>query len=75
MCSTSCVVGNFIHGLVGIWDDYVQTRLTSCISYQADLLLSFGHGNDLKALTVHIPRQCQCLLMSATIRCVSVVYV
>ncbi|KAJ4838948.1 DEAD-box ATP-dependent RNA helicase 16 [Turnera subulata] len=34
--------------------------------FQADLLLSFGYENDLKALTSFIPRRCQCLLMSAT---------
>ncbi|THG21596.1 hypothetical protein TEA_019609 [Camellia sinensis var. sinensis] len=32
----------------------------------ADLLLSYGYEDDLKALTAHIPRRCQCLLMSAT---------
>ncbi|CAM8998233.1 unnamed protein product [Rhodiola kirilowii] len=36
------------------------------MSFQADLLLSFGYENDLKALTAHVPRRCQCLLMSAT---------
>ncbi|KAJ4844418.1 DEAD-box ATP-dependent RNA helicase 16 [Turnera subulata] len=34
--------------------------------FQADLLLSFGYQDDLKALTSFIPRRCQCLLMSAT---------
>ncbi|KAE8723813.1 DEAD-box ATP-dependent RNA helicase 16 [Hibiscus syriacus] len=33
---------------------------------EADLLLQFGFGDDLKALTPSIPRRCQCLLMSAT---------
>ncbi|OMP01754.1 hypothetical protein COLO4_11621 [Corchorus olitorius] len=33
---------------------------------EADLLLQFGFGDDLKALTPVIPRRCQCLLMSAT---------
>ncbi|CAI0430582.1 unnamed protein product [Linum tenue] len=33
---------------------------------QADLLLSFGFEEDLKALTALLPRRCQCLLMSAT---------
>ncbi|KAI3859112.1 hypothetical protein MKW92_006136 [Papaver armeniacum] len=32
----------------------------------ADLLLSHGYEDDLKALTPHIPRRCQCLLMYAT---------
>ncbi|KAJ4714676.1 DEAD-box ATP-dependent RNA helicase [Melia azedarach] len=33
---------------------------------EADLLLSYGYEDDLKALTGLIPRGCQCLLMSAT---------
>ncbi|CAN1342949.1 DEAD-box ATP-dependent RNA helicase 16 [Linum perenne] len=33
---------------------------------EADLLLSFGFEEDLKALTTLLPRRCQCLLMSAT---------
>ncbi|XP_062144093.1 DEAD-box ATP-dependent RNA helicase 16 [Alnus glutinosa] len=33
---------------------------------EADLLLSYGYEDDIKALTAHIPRRCQCLLMSAT---------
>ncbi|CAI0405487.1 unnamed protein product [Linum tenue] len=33
---------------------------------EADLLLSFGFEEDLKALTALLPRRCQCLLMSAT---------
>lgn len=37
---------------------------------QADLLLSYGYEDDIKSLTAHVPRRCQCLLMSATSRCV-----
>lgn len=33
---------------------------------EADLLLSYGYEDDLKALSAVIPRGCQCLLMSAT---------
>ncbi|KAJ7206150.1 hypothetical protein O6H91_Y484400 [Diphasiastrum complanatum] len=33
---------------------------------EADLLLSYGYEEDLKTLAPHIPRSCQCLLMSAT---------
>lgn len=33
---------------------------------EADLLLSYGYEDDLKALSALIPRGCQCLLMSAT---------
>ncbi|KAL9269755.1 DEAD-box ATP-dependent RNA helicase 16-like protein [Drosera capensis] len=35
-------------------------------SITLDLLLSYGYEDDLKALTAHVPRSCQCLLMSAT---------
>jgi ATP-dependent RNA helicase DDX56/DBP9 len=33
---------------------------------EADLLFSYGYEEDLRGLAVHIPRRCQCLLMSAT---------
>lgn len=33
---------------------------------EADLLLSYGYEDDIKAFTAHVPRRCQCLLMSAT---------
>ncbi|KAK3006795.1 hypothetical protein RJ639_017214, partial [Escallonia herrerae] len=36
-------------------------------SGEADLLLSYGHKEDLKALRAHVSRSCQGLLMSATI--------
>ena len=38
------------------------------VSFQADLLLDFHYGDDLKDLTPLIPRHCQCLLMSAASR-------
>uniref|UniRef100_A0A7N0UCZ5 RNA helicase n=1 Tax=Kalanchoe fedtschenkoi TaxID=63787 RepID=A0A7N0UCZ5_KALFE len=44
--------------------------ITDCLEMlvldEADLLLSYGYEEDLKALTAHVPRRCQCLLMSAT---------
>ncbi|CAK9184119.1 unnamed protein product [Ilex paraguariensis] len=45
---------------------FVQESLSSLILDEADLLLSYGYEDDLKALTAHVPRCCQCLLMSAT---------
>ncbi|MCD7453770.1 DEAD-box ATP-dependent RNA helicase 16 [Datura stramonium] len=44
----------------------VQHSLSILILDEADLLLSYGYEDDLKALTSHVPRGCQCLLMSAT---------
>ncbi|XP_009776985.1 DEAD-box ATP-dependent RNA helicase 16-like [Nicotiana tabacum] len=44
----------------------VQDSLSILILDEADLLLSYGYEDDLKALTSHVPRRCQCLLMSAT---------
>ncbi|GFZ18839.1 P-loop containing nucleoside triphosphate hydrolases superfamily protein [Actinidia rufa] len=44
----------------------VQDSLSMLVLDEADLLLSYGYEDDLKALTAHIPRRCQCLLMSAT---------
>ncbi|XAR51401.1 RNA helicase [Bertholletia excelsa] len=44
----------------------VQDSLSILVLDEADLLLSYGYEDDLKAFTAHIPRRCQCLLMSAT---------
>lgn len=41
------------------------------ICFQADLLLSYGYEDDIKAFAAHVPRSCQCLLMSATSRLLS----
>ncbi|KAK9749607.1 hypothetical protein RND81_02G138000 [Saponaria officinalis] len=44
----------------------VQESLSMLVLDEADLLLSYGYEDDLKAFTGHVPRRCQCLLMSAT---------
>ncbi|KAK6237812.1 hypothetical protein QUC31_003281 [Theobroma cacao] len=44
----------------------ISESLETLVLDEADLLLQFGFGDDLKALTPVIPRRCQCLLMSAT---------
>ncbi|KAF8410262.1 hypothetical protein HHK36_002787 [Tetracentron sinense] len=44
----------------------IQDSLSVLILDEADLLLSYGYEDDLKALIPHVPRRCQCLLMSAT---------
>uniref|UniRef100_A0A2C9UQY3 RNA helicase n=1 Tax=Manihot esculenta TaxID=3983 RepID=A0A2C9UQY3_MANES len=44
----------------------INDSLEILVLDEADLLLSFGYENDLKALTAFLPRRCQCLLMSAT---------
>ncbi|KAE8714590.1 DEAD-box ATP-dependent RNA helicase 16 [Hibiscus syriacus] len=44
----------------------ISESLEILVLDEADLLLQFGFGDDLKALTPAIPRRCQCLLMSAT---------
>ncbi|KAA3474063.1 DEAD-box ATP-dependent RNA helicase 16 [Gossypium australe] len=46
----------------------ISESLEILVLDEADLLLQFGFGDDLKALTPAIPRSCQCLLMSATSR-------
>lgn len=48
---------------------YVLMWLIFKIMFQADLLLSYGYENHIKAFTPHVPRSCRCLLMSATSRC------
>lgn len=44
----------------------IQDSLSMLVLDEADLLLSYGYEDDLRALTVHVSRRCQCLLMSAT---------
>ncbi|KAF7828591.1 DEAD-box ATP-dependent RNA helicase 16 [Senna tora] len=44
----------------------INGSLETLVLDEADLLLSYGYENDIKAFTTHIPRSCQCLLMSAT---------
>ncbi|KAL2906527.1 DEAD-box ATP-dependent RNA helicase 16 [Bienertia sinuspersici] len=44
----------------------IQDSLSMLILDEADLLLSYGYEDDLRALTTHVPKCCQCLLMSAT---------
>ncbi|XP_042062938.1 DEAD-box ATP-dependent RNA helicase 16-like [Salvia splendens] len=44
----------------------LQESLSVLVLDEADLLLSYGYEDDIKALTAYIPKRCQCLLMSAT---------
>lgn len=44
----------------------ISDSLEILVLDEADLLLSYGYEDDLKALTAVVPRRCQCLLMSAT---------
>ncbi|PON40347.1 DNA helicase, ATP-dependent [Parasponia andersonii] len=45
---------------------FISGSLEILVLDEADLLLSYGYEEDIKALTPHIPKHCQCLLMSAT---------
>ncbi|KAH6824423.1 P-loop containing nucleoside triphosphate hydrolases superfamily protein [Perilla frutescens var. hirtella] len=44
----------------------LQASLSVLVLDEADLLLSYGYEDDIKALTAYVPKRCQCLLMSAT---------
>ncbi|XP_054777426.1 DEAD-box ATP-dependent RNA helicase 16 [Prosopis cineraria] len=44
----------------------INSSLETLVLDEADLLLSYGYENDIKAFSAHVPRSCQCLLMSAT---------
>lgn len=44
----------------------INCSLETLVLDEADLLLSYGYENDIKAFSAHVPRSCQCLLMSAT---------
>ncbi|XP_075510559.1 DEAD-box ATP-dependent RNA helicase 16 [Primulina tabacum] len=60
----ACVKNCLMNGTLKATD--LQESLSVLILDEADLLLSYGYEDDLKALTVHVPKRCQCLLMSAT---------
>ncbi|CAI9282782.1 unnamed protein product [Lactuca saligna] len=44
----------------------VHDSLSILILDEADLLFTYGYEKNLKDLKTHIPKKCQCLLMSAT---------
>lgn len=56
----ACISQNIIQPTV------LQESLSMLVLDEADLLFSYGYEEDLRSLAVHIPRRCQCLLMSAT---------
>jgi ATP-dependent RNA helicase DDX56/DBP9 len=56
----ACVTHNVLQPSV------LQECLSTLVLDEADLLFSYGYEEDLRSLAVHIPRKCQCLLMSAT---------
>ncbi|CAK7339608.1 unnamed protein product [Dovyalis caffra] len=60
----SCVAKSLSAG--ALKSESINDSLEILVLDEADLLLSFGYEDDLKALTAHVPRRCQCLLMSAT---------
>ena len=41
-------------------------RLLTLVLDEADLLLAYGYEDDIRAIAPHVPRSCQCLLLSAT---------
>ncbi|KAK6923927.1 DEAD/DEAH box helicase domain [Dillenia turbinata] len=59
-CIQSCLSGGLIQ------TKSINDSLDILVLDEADLLLSYGYEDDLKALTRYVPRRCQCLLMSAT---------
>ncbi|KAM0062852.1 putative RNA helicase [Helianthus debilis subsp. tardiflorus] len=44
----------------------IQDSLSILVLDEADLLFTYGYEKNLKDLKAHIPKRCQCLLMSAT---------
>uniref|UniRef100_A0A803L6Q5 RNA helicase n=1 Tax=Chenopodium quinoa TaxID=63459 RepID=A0A803L6Q5_CHEQI len=42
----------------------IQESLSMLVLDEADLLLSYGYEDDLRSLTAHVPRRCQCLLIA-----------
>eukprot|EP00250_Pteridium_aquilinum_P011749 c20282_g1_i1 orf=200-2047(-) len=44
----------------------LHDSLLTLVLDEADLLLSYGYEDDIRSIAPHVPRKCQCLLMSAT---------
>ncbi|WVY96459.1 hypothetical protein V8G54_028610 [Vigna mungo] len=59
-CVAKCLSGGILKAAS------INESLETLVLDEADLLLSYGYENDIKAFTPHVPRSCQCLLMSAT---------
>ncbi|XP_027366268.1 DEAD-box ATP-dependent RNA helicase 16 isoform X2 [Abrus precatorius] len=59
-CIAKCLSGGILRAAS------INGSLETLVLDEADLLLSYGYENDIKAFTPHVPRSCQCLLMSAT---------
>ncbi|XP_062010657.1 DEAD-box ATP-dependent RNA helicase 16-like [Rosa rugosa] len=60
----ACVNKCLSHGVLQATS--IGDSLEMLVLDEADLLLSYGYEEDIKALTPHIPKRCQSLLMSAT---------
>ncbi|CAN6484687.1 unnamed protein product [Victoria cruziana] len=60
-CVSKCMSRNVLQS------SSFQGSLSMLVLDEADLLLSYGYEEDLNALVPHVPRHCQCLLMSATL--------
>lgn len=59
-CIATCISKNILQS------SSLEESLATLVLDEADLLLSYGYEEDLKSLVHHIPRRCQCILMSAT---------
>ncbi|KAH9615410.1 hypothetical protein KSS87_013445 [Heliosperma pusillum] len=61
-CVQKCLSAGFLQPKA------IHDSLSMLILDEADFLLSQGYEDDLRAFIGHVPRCCQCLLMSATSR-------
>ncbi|KAI5075692.1 hypothetical protein GOP47_0009768 [Adiantum capillus-veneris] len=59
-CVAICITEKFLRAST------LQENLSTLVLDEADLLLSYGYEDDIRSLAPHVPRKCQCLLMSAT---------
>ncbi|KAK9988839.1 hypothetical protein SO802_029078 [Lithocarpus litseifolius] len=66
VCTPTCIPKCFSADV--LQSTSINSSLEILVLDEADLLLSYGYEDDMKAFTAHIPRRCQFLLMSATSR-------
>uniref|UniRef100_A0A1D1Z4A6 RNA helicase n=1 Tax=Anthurium amnicola TaxID=1678845 RepID=A0A1D1Z4A6_9ARAE len=60
----ACILSCISSGALKV--EAIQESLSMLVLDEADFIFDYQQGNDLQALVPHIPRRCQCLLMSAT---------
>eukprot|EP00803_Ostreobium_quekettii_P004290 evm.model.scf_3383.2 EVM.evm.TU.scf_3383.2 scf_3383:9797-13943(-) len=63
---TPGLIVNLLRAGIVVSEEMLADSLSMLVVDEADLIMSYGHDQDLQELSPKIPRSCQCILMSAT---------